>query len=78
MGIKTKEGYPKARKEHKCNYCRHTINVGVVYYHYSTLEAGEWVVYKLHVECEDKFFACLSEVCEHADHWEEWNDQDFV
>lgn len=78
MSVKTREGHPKARKQHKCNHCRHTIDVGEVYYNYSSLEAGEWTVYKLHLDCKDLFFACLTEVYEDAEHWEEWQDQTFV
>ena len=84
MSIKTKEGHPKARKQHTCNYCRNAINIGSVYYHYSTLETGMdqlhgvWTIYKLHLECKDLYFACIEEIYERANHWEEWHDQTFV
>ncbi len=78
MSIKTREGHPKARKQHTCNYCRNAINIGSIYYHYSTLEDGEWIIYKLHLECKDSHFACVEEIYERADHWEKWHDQTFV
>jgi hypothetical protein len=77
---KAKKGYPKARKEHTCQYCWGKIPIGKVYYQESYFDTweGKWFVYKLHVECEGAFFTALCDMHKVADHWEAWHEENFV
>lgn len=49
---------PRARKQHRCEWCYGPIPKGEVHRHYSGMWDGNWQDWRMHNECEK---ACTSE-----------------
>lgn len=44
---------PVAKKEHKCNYCSNTINIGEKYLYQFVVNCGEGYAWKSHLSCQE-------------------------
>jgi len=49
--------WPKARKQHKCEYCFGPILVGETYYRFCGIWQGEYQNWAMHEECHENWSA---------------------
>lgn len=45
--------YPKARKDHRCEWCGETIPKGETHFQFTGVWKGDWQNWRMHKECEE-------------------------
>lgn len=65
------KSFPKARKNHTCEYCGQIINAGEQY----SIEQGKWegefFTRKLHLHCEKILYECLADSGDYEFSWDQ-------